>query len=150
MKDFKKMLFPVDLSEASIKVVPYVIMVAQKFGASINLLHVARVFEYFESSYIPHPSLDLFEKEISEAAKKQLEEFRQTYFSNLKEVSVEVVTGYCADVILDFIEAKGIDLVIMGTHGRKGLNRMLFGSVARRVSQDSPVPVLLINPFRAS
>ncbi|MBW1777562.1 MAG: universal stress protein [Deltaproteobacteria bacterium] len=150
MKDFKTILFPVDLSEASIKVVPYVITMAQKFMAGIDLLHVARRFEYFETSYIPHPAMDQFEKEIAEGALMQMEAFRQTHFPEMKNVTVEVVTGHCSDEILNHVETHEVDLVIMGTHGRKGLDRMLFGSVARRVSQDCPVPVLLINPFRGS
>ncbi len=149
MKDFKKILFPVDLSEASIKVVPYVVGMAKKFGASIDLLHVARLFEHFESSYIPHPSLDQFEKDIAAGAIKSMEEFRQTHFSEFKNMTVEVVTGYTSEEILKYVGAHGMDLVIMGTHGRKGLDRVLFGSVARRVSQDCPVPLLLINPFKS-
>jgi len=149
METFHKILFPVDLSEASIKVVSYVITMARKFDARVDLLHVARLFEYFESSYIPHPALDQFEKEIAAAAREQLEAFRQTHFSDLKDVHVEVVTGYCGEEILNYVRSQGADLVIMGTHGRKGLDRVLFGSVARRVSQDCPVPVLLINPFRS-
>ena len=46
------------------------------------------------------------------------------------------------------VKPQGIDLVIMGTHGRKGLNRILFGSVAERVIKMSPIPVLSINPYR--
>jgi len=150
MNDFKKILFPVDLSEASEKVVPVAITMVQKFEASLHLLHVTRLLEYFESSYVPHPSLDQFEKEIAQGAKKLLEKFRQIHFSDYTNVSLEVVTGRCADEILKYIKKNRMDLVIMGTHGRKGFDRMFFGSVARRVSQDSPIPVLLTNPFRSA
>jgi len=149
MVSFKKILFPVDLSDASSKVVPCVQTMVIKFGSSLHLLHVNRTFEHFDGSYIPHPSLDELKKEMMSMATKQLEEFRRVHFSDLKKVSLEVTTGYCAEEIIRYVESNGIDLLIMGTHGRKGLDRMIFGSVARRVSQDSPVPVLLINPFRA-
>jgi nucleotide-binding universal stress UspA family protein len=49
---------------------------------------------------------------------------------------------------LDYISDEEIDLVIMGTHGRKGLDRVFFGSVADRVVKMSPVPVLTINPYK--
>jgi nucleotide-binding universal stress UspA family protein len=64
MKEFKKILFPVDLSESSEKILPYVQAVAKKFEAKIHILFAARVFEYFTSIYVPHPSINKFEKEI--------------------------------------------------------------------------------------
>jgi nucleotide-binding universal stress UspA family protein len=49
---------------------------------------------------------------------------------------------------LRYVEADGIDLVVMGTHGRKGLDRILFGSVAHHVVTTCPVPVMTVNPHR--
>jgi nucleotide-binding universal stress UspA family protein len=54
--------------------------------------------------------------------------------------------GDAAEEVLNYVRSEGIDLVIMGTHGRKGLEKVVFGSVAERVVQKSPVPVLTINP----
>lgn len=58
----------------------------------------------------------------------------------------KVLTGDPAKEILKFIESEEIDMVIMGTHGRKGLEHVFFGSVAENVLRRSPVPVLVINP----
>jgi nucleotide-binding universal stress UspA family protein len=58
------------------------------------------------------------------------------------------VQGDPAEEILKYIAQEKVDLVIMGTHGRKGLDRVLFGSVANEVVKKSPVPVLTINPYR--
>jgi len=148
MKGFKKILFPVDLSETSQKLVPYVITMSQKFEAEIHLLFVARVFEYFTSIYVPHPSVDRFESEIVNGAKKRLGEFKDENFSNIPNVKTVVVSGYCSEEILKYIESEQIDLLVMGTHGRKGLDKIVFGSVAERVMQGATVPVLLINPFK--
>ena len=52
---FNKILLPVDLSESSPKIVPYVASMAEKFGSKIHILFVARVFQYFKGIYIPHP-----------------------------------------------------------------------------------------------
>ena len=71
MKEFKKILFPVDFSEASEKILPYVQAVAKKFEAKIHILFAARVFEYFTSIYVPHPSINKFEKEIIDGAEKR-------------------------------------------------------------------------------
>ena len=150
MKDFKKILFPVDLSESSPKLVPYVTTMAEKFGAEIHLLFVARVFQYFSGIYVPHPSISKFEDEIVEGAKKRLKEFTEEYFSDFPETRAEVVPGDISEEILKYTGSKGIDLLILGTHGRKGLEKVVFGSVAERVAKTSPVPVLLVNPYKVS
>ena len=150
MKEFKKILFPVDLSESSPKLVPYVTTMAEKFGAEIHLLFVARVFEYFSGIYVPHPSISKFEDEIVEGAKKRLKEFTEEYFSDFPETRAEVVPGDISEEILKYTGSKGIDLLILGTHGRKGLEKVVFGSVAERVAKTSPVPVLLVNPYKVS
>ena len=150
MKEFKKILFPVDLSESSPKLVPYVTTMAEKFGAEIHLLFVARVFQYFSGIYVPHPSISKFEDEIVEGAKKRLKEFTEEYFSDFPETRAEVIAGDISEEILKYTGSKGIDLLILGTHGRKGLEKVVFGSVAERVAKASPVPVLLVNPYKVS
>lgn len=59
----------------------------------------------------------------------------------------KIVSGDPAGEILKTIESDGIDMVIMGTHGRKGLEHTIFGSVAENVVKKSPVPVLVVNPY---
>ena len=149
MKDFKKILFPVDLSPASVKVVPYVQNMAAKHGARVHLLFVARVFDYFTSMYVPHPSVSQFEKEVIEGAEKRLYEFAEEHFKGVDGVKVKVAAGDPSDEILSYVGANGIDLIIMGTHGRRGLDKIMFGSVAERVVKSSPVPVMVVNPFTA-
>ena len=148
MKEFHKILFPLDLSEASPKLVPYVTTMAQKFGSEIHLLFVASVFEHFSGIYVPHPSINKFEDEIVEGAKKRLKEFTEDYFSDFPETRAEVVAGHISEEILKYTGSKDIDLLILGTHGRKGLEKVVFGSVAERVARASTVPVLLVNPYK--
>jgi nucleotide-binding universal stress UspA family protein len=59
---------------------------------------------------------------------------------------MKVVFGDPAEEIIKYVEFEGIDLIIIGTHGKKGLEKVLFGSVANRVIKMSPVPVLSVNP----
>jgi len=148
MKEFKRILFPVDLSESSTKMVPYVQTVAEKFESKIHILFAARVFEYFTSIYVPHPSINKFEKEIIEGAEKRLYEFMDEHFSKFPSTKTVVVAGDASEEILNYIEDQHIDLVIMGTHGRKGMDKIIFGSVAERVLKASPVPVMVVNPYK--
>jgi nucleotide-binding universal stress UspA family protein len=148
MHDFKKILFPVDLSESSTKIVPFVKSLASRYGARIHLLFVARVFDYFTSMYVPHPSVSQFEKEVIEGAEKRLYEFADESFRDIAGTRTQVVAGDPSEEILNYIGTHGIDLVVMGTHGRKGLDKVIFGSVAERVVKSSPVPVMVVNPFK--
>ncbi|CAN2040144.1 Universal stress protein [Candidatus Magnetomoraceae bacterium gMMP-15] len=149
MKEFKKILFPVDLSETSEIIVPYVKTMAQKFDAEIHLLFVSRVFEYFTAIYVPHPSVNRFESEVVEGATKKLEEFKEEYFADLPKTKMTVTPGDAAEDILKYIKSEGMDLVIMATHGRKGLDKIIFGSVAEQVVKTANVPVLIVNPYTA-
>ena len=148
MREIKKILFPVDLSEVSSKLAPDVIAMGQKFGAEIHLFFVAGSFEKFTTFYIPHPSLQNFGDEVLKGGQKKLKEFVEEFFSAYPKLKTVVVQGDPAEEILKYNASEKIDLVIMGTHGRKGLDRILFGSVANQVVQNSPAPVLTINPYR--
>ncbi len=149
MPEFRKILFPVDLSPAAAKVVPYVSHMAERHQGRVHLLFVARVFDYFTSMYVPHPSVTQFEKEVLEGAQKRLYEFAEEHFKEPPPARVKVVAGDPSEEILRYVEEEGIDLVIMGTHGRKGLDKVIFGSVAERVVKSAPVPVMVVNPFTA-
>jgi len=146
MKFAKKILFPADLSEVSPKIAPYVKEVASKFSAEVHIVFVARILQHFTSIYVPHPSVRNFEAEIVKGAEKKLGEFVEEHFQGVSP-KAKVVLGDAAEEILNYARSEGIDLIIMGTHGRKGLEKIVFGSVAERVVQKSPVPVLTINPY---
>ena len=148
MKEFKRILFPVDLSESSAKIVPYVQTVAKKFDSEIHILFVARILDYFTGIYVPAPSITTMEKDIIDGAEKRLYEFMDEHFRAFPNTKTAVVAGDASEEIIKYIEDRHIDLVIMGTHGRKGLDKVIFGSVAERVVKTAPVPVMVVNPHK--
>ena len=148
MKEKGQFLFPVDLTESSELLVPHVKTMTAKFDARLHILFVVRIFQYFTSINVPPPSINLFENELVEGAGKKMDEFKETHFKDMAEVNSAIIVGDPADTILTYITENQIDMVIMGTHGRKGLDRVIFGSVAERVIKTSQVPVLVINPFK--
>ncbi|MFC1839346.1 universal stress protein [Thermodesulfobacteriota bacterium] len=148
MKPFKKILFPVDLSDVSPKIMPWVIMMAERFEAQIHLLFVARTFEHFSTLNLTQVTIDDFSLRITEGAEEKLKEFAETEFKEYSDCITQVINGDPSHKILDYAASENIDLIIMGTHGRKGLNRVFFGSVADNVVKMSPVPVMTINPYR--
>jgi len=136
--EIKKILYPVALTEISEKMVPYVSFISEKFGSEVHLMFVARMGrrEFFET---PESVLGL--------ATERLKEFVEVHFKNYP-LKTKVVSGDPADRIIEYIASEDIDLVIMGTHGRKGLEKILLGSVAAEVVSRSTAPVVTINPFR--
>lgn len=149
MKPIERILFPVDLTENSEKLTPYVVAMAEKFDAEVHVLFVVRIFQYFTDIYVAPPSITVFETELVEGARRKMDEFVNTHFGNLPRTQREVVLGDPPDSILHYIQEHQINMVIMGTHGRKGIDRVLFGSVADRVIKTAGVPVLVVNPFTA-
>ena len=138
MVEIKKILFPIDLTENSSKILPYVLSASEKYNSTIYLLHVVHDLLKWGHLYIPHPSLDKFQKEAMEGAKKAMDMVCEKELQSCPNFQRKVVSGDPAAEILKTIESEGIDLVIMGTHGRKGLEHTIFGSVAENVVKKSP------------
>ena len=76
-------------------------------------------------------------------------EFVAKHFEGV-EVEADVVVGYATEEILAAADKHGADIIVMGTHGRKGIDRILFGSVAEKVVTQSRIPVLTIRPAGAA
>ncbi|RUM87759.1 MAG: universal stress protein [Thermodesulfatator sp.] len=149
MVEIKTILFPVDFTEASEKVARYARFFAEKFGAKLLVLYVVEDLMKYAGFYVPHAALEKMEKDLFEGAQKRMGEFVEQNFSNM-EVEPLVSSGEVAEKICEMAREKGADLIIMGTHGRKGLEKALFGSVAEKVVKTAPCPVLTINPFQKS
>ena len=148
MIKFKKILFPVDLSDVSPKIVPWVIAVAERLDSEIHLLFVVRKLVHLANIDVAQVSIENFQAEIVGRSEAEIERFANMYFSKHKVSKISVVLGDPAEEILNYGKSEEIDLIIIGTHGRKGLEKILFGSVAERVIKMSPTPVMSINPYR--
>jgi len=148
MPTFKKILFPVDLSDVSAEIIPVVTTMAKTFQSDLHVLFVARIFKYYDTIYVPPVSIVDFEEKIVGGGKRRLDEFVEEHLKDCCVSAVKVVPGDPAEEIVRYIDEEGIDLVVMGTHGRKGLDRILFGSVANYVVTTSSAPVMTVNPHR--
>jgi nucleotide-binding universal stress UspA family protein len=98
--------------------------------------------------YLPHIPLELYQQEAEQAAGKIMEKICAQKINGNTKLKKIVLSGDPGSVILKTIESESIDLVIMGTHAYKGLERMTFGSVAEKVVKESPSPVMVINPYK--
>ncbi|QJA06346.1 universal stress protein [Thermosulfurimonas marina] len=147
MAEIKTILFPVDFTEASERVAGYARLFTEKFGAKLIVLFVVEDIMRYAGFYVPHAALEKMEKDLFEGAQKRMAEFVEQNFSGM-EVEPLVVSGEIAEKICEVAREKGADLIIMGTHGRRGLEKALFGSVAEKVVKTAPCPVLTVNPFQ--
>jgi len=150
MVEIKKILFPVDLTKNSRRVVPYVRHFAEKFGASVYLIHVVRGPEEFSGFEMGATWFSSFEAEVRKGAESAIEKFIEEEMAGVAPKEVTVAMGDVAEEITKYAGKIGADMIVMGTHGRKGLENIMFGSVARGVLKDATCPVLTVNPHRAT
>ncbi|MBI5603432.1 MAG: universal stress protein, partial [Deltaproteobacteria bacterium] len=120
MKEFKQILFPIDFSESSPKILPYVLTMSKTFGSTVHLLYVVRDLKYLSSFHVPHPSLTLIENEIAESSKKMMEKVCEEELQGCPRFVKKIIVGDAANEIIRYAQEEKIDLIIMGTHGRKG------------------------------
>jgi nucleotide-binding universal stress UspA family protein len=147
MKEIKKILCPVDFSESSKKIVPYAVTLAEKFNAKLYLIYVVEGLGHY-AGYIPHTSLAAFEGEVARGAEKNMQNFVEEHLEGFKNLETRVVIGGISEEINKLVTAEGIGLIVMGTHGRKGLDKAIFGSVAGQVVKSAPCPVMTVNPYK--
>ena len=149
MKKFNKILFPIDFSDVSSEIVPYVISLADRLNAEVHIIFVVRRLENCRSIFVSHAAVENFEMEIVLGAETKMDEFVEAFFNSIIRPKTKILIGDIIEEIIKYIKTKGIDLVIIGTHGRKGMDRILLGSIADRVIKSAPVPVLSVNPYGA-
>ncbi len=140
---FKKILVPTDGSRGVEKAINCATAIALAFDAKVYLLLVveppALLFEY--ANVAEKQIIEAMQQEGQRVLEKAAEVIRQ---SGVAEVETVLRTGMPAKAILDFVDEAKIDLIVMGTHGRRGLDRVLLGSVTEEVVRLSKVPVMTV------
>ena len=146
MKAIQKIIVPVDLTESTEKLVGYAIFMAQKLAAVINFVHV--VADYPGDAMIGSPFAQEYKDKVISVSEGKMEALVQESQEKCPGCAGQVIYGDPVDQIIDFAKTNNADLIIVGTHGAKGLEKILLGSVAERVLKRSHCPVLVMNPFK--
>jgi universal stress protein A len=131
-------LCPVDFSDASRKAVRYAREFAVNMRASIVLLHV---IDIPIESLVNNVQLD---EELETSAFQELDALKNELLSEGLQVESLVDIGIPSDVILDQAAKRDVNLIIMGSHGKKGMSRLILGSVAETVMRKAGCPVLIV------
>ena len=142
--EIKSILFPTDFSEGSAQALKYAVDMTKKYGAKLYIVHVIYDIAKASGWYVPHVSVDQMYKDIEISAKKELERFGVEELSGIKDIERTVITGVPHEEIVNFANKNKVDIVIIATHGRKGIDRLLFGSTAAQVVRFAPCPVLTV------
>lgn len=140
MAAFKNILVATDFGEAARHAGDVACELAAKFGARLSLLHVWTVPTpaYAESITLP---FDQIQKAAGEAMEAESTRLR----AKCGDLRTIVIPGVAWRAIVEAAPEHGFDLIVIGTHGRKGVPRLFLGSVAEKVVRASPVPVLTVH-----
>jgi nucleotide-binding universal stress UspA family protein len=142
--EIKKILFTADFSEATHHAFSYALDLSKKYGAKLFILHVVHNTFIYPGMHIPHDSLDVVNREMEEAARKTLHKLTLSAGDGSRNIESGVLRGVPYEEILKFASSNAIDLIVVGTHGRKGLDRAILGSTAERVVRNATCPVLTV------
>ena len=145
MPALKKILCAIDLSEQSESVAEYAVMLARLADASIVAVYAAPTLTQYTGFHVPPNTINNFVGEIVSGAEQSMKTFVTRHFAGVDARGV-VVVGYAAEEILAAAEREQADLIVMGTRGRKGIDLILFGSVAEKVVKNASCPVVTIRP----
>ena len=143
----KRILVPTDFSDASRDALRYACDLAGALGASISIIHAIEN-QYLPGGYMEFyvPPADHFDR-LEQESRKALESMLTAEDLRRYHVTLVQVTGAAAHEILNYLDEQGdIDLVVMATHGRGGVARLMMGSVTDKLVRAAPCPVLTIRP----
>lgn len=136
-------LFATDFSAASLAALPFAAAIARTFNSRIHLLHLLMPETY---QFLPPESMPVVMESIDEDALKRMLQLRSSeVLKGLKLGSAEVTKGELG-ALLRRIEERKIDLLVIGTHGRRGFQRLLLGSIAEEIVRRARCPVLTVGP----
>jgi nucleotide-binding universal stress UspA family protein len=137
----ERILVPVDFSDCSLDALEYAVVVAQQAKASLMLLHVLEPVSYGLDFTLSHIRT---REQVRESWTKRLEELASSHQHSHVPVESQLRGGLPADSILDSAQTLPCDLIVMGTHGRRGISHTISGSVAEAVLRKAHCPVIAV------
>ena len=152
---YQKIMVPMDGSQLAECVLPHVEAFIQ--GCQVHTVIFVRVIEPVSPRFLGASTATIkvdyeqvfeYTERIEEERKSSAAEYLQSVLGRLKRDGVkfqkEVLVGKVADCLVDFSEARDVDLILIATHGRSGVSRWVRGSVADRILRASRVPILMV------
>jgi nucleotide-binding universal stress UspA family protein len=149
MIKFKKILYPTDFSESSLEALKYAVSFARDFKARLVLLHVVNEQIFSEGLSLPRVAApEALEQELASEAERQLKAILPAGERAGLDSEMVILRGMPFLEIVRYAKDNDVDLIVIGTHGRSGLEHVIFGSTAERVVRKAPCPVLTVQPSK--
>jgi nucleotide-binding universal stress UspA family protein len=143
---YKKILVPLDGSPLAECVLPHVEAIAKPCGSKVELISVVEPVEIPTRGQIAVNDEDL--KKINNAAKKETHKYLDSISERLNRSEIKnshvILMGKPAESLIEYTANNDVDLLIMATHGRSGLTKFFWGSIAEKVLRSINIPVLLV------
>jgi nucleotide-binding universal stress UspA family protein len=146
MKRFKHVLTTTDLSPESMSAVAYAGHLAKSEGAKLTVLHIPHSTSLAYTDFVPPIDMMNIDTAIEDSAREELESWVRTHLRGVPKVEVVLRGGITHETICEVAKERRASVIVMATHGRKGLGHLVLGSVTERVLRDAPCPVLVVKP----
>ncbi len=146
MRQIKRIVVPVDFAYHTDVLVDYAAYLAGEFSALTHYIHVVEF--YPGNSMTPLSYVQEYEEKLLADVRVRMAQLLEDNKERCKGCTGKVIVGDPVDSIIEYATAQDADMIIMGTHGSKGLEKILLGSVAERVLKAAHCPVLIMNPFK--
>ena len=146
MKSYQHILVPVDESPISYAAVEQALALAKSLNSQVTVMSVIAVDPFFGVDfYKVAPAITDYFMQAEKNAKERLEDIKQSFIRDGIAVDVKLIHGVSpSEGIIQVADEVSADLIIMGSHGRTGLQKVMLGSVAQNVLTQSPIPVLIV------
>ena len=145
MADIRRILCPTDFSEFSDIAFRYALSIAEHYRGKLFVQHVVESWQHPEAAFVPAHYYVEFRSHLIRKGQEELQRFVKNHANNGIQPEPVVDQGIAADSILALAEAQEVDLIVMGTHGRRGFDRLMVGSVTERVLRKASRPVLAVH-----
>jgi len=139
---YDRILVPTDGSDPAMAATEHALAIAERFGATVHALYVVDTDGIAHEA--PELGLDVLRGALREEGEAATGTVEMRAEARGVDVTAAVVEGIAEDAIVDYADDHGIDLIVMGTHGRHGVDRYLVGSVTERVVRRTDVPTLVV------
>jgi nucleotide-binding universal stress UspA family protein len=145
MLEIKLILCPIDFSECSVRAYRHALSLAEHYRARLVVQHIVELWRHPSASFAATASLyDEYCQSLCGGGKEQLQEFVKSHTHDEVPPELVVNQGTAPDSILSFAQQQKSDLIVMGTHGLRGFDRLMLGSATDRVMRRAPCPVLAV------
>jgi nucleotide-binding universal stress UspA family protein len=146
MLEIKSIVCPVDFSEFSVRAYHHAVSLAEHYRAKLVAQHIIELSHYPYADYAASAGdYENFSRAMREGGKEQLREFVKKHTQSETQPEFVVSQGTAPDSILAFAQEQKMDLIVMGTHGRRGFDRLMLGTTTDRVMRRSICPVLAVS-----